>query len=162
MTGARRAPAGHDAHAARAIRAWSSAPPSSPFLALVGLLAPLLGTIDPSEIDPVYRNKKPGVERTIRGDDGKETRVHAPLRHRQLGRDIYSRVVYGARVSLIDRRHGGRAERRRRPRHRPGRRLPPLARRHHHARHGRPDGDPGDPARHRAGLAVARQPAWPW
>src|SRR4030095_14894703 len=36
------------------------------FLALFGALAPMLGTISPSEITPVYRNKKPGAERTIR------------------------------------------------------------------------------------------------
>ncbi|HEY7083948.1 MAG TPA: ABC transporter permease [Hyphomicrobiaceae bacterium] len=71
------------------------------FLALVGALAPILGTIDPSEINPAYRNKKPGAERTIRTEDGKEL----PFVHRfgtdTLGRDVYSRVVYGARVSLI-------------------------------------------------------------
>ena len=74
---------------------------------LIGLAAPLLGTIDPSEINPAFRNKMPGVEQ------------HHPRRRRQrratfthrmgtdsLGRDVYSRVVYGARVSLIDRRHG--------------------------------------------------------
>jgi peptide/nickel transport system permease protein len=70
-------------------------------LALVGVLAPMLGTINPSEINPVYRNKKPGAERMIRADDGKEV----PFVHRfgtdTLGRDVYSRVVYGARVSLI-------------------------------------------------------------
>ena len=70
-------------------------------LALVGVLAPMLGTISPSEINPVYRNKKPGAERMIRADDGKEV----PFVHRfgtdTLGRDVYSRVVYGARVSLI-------------------------------------------------------------
>ena len=71
------------------------------FLALVGALAPVLGTISPSEINPVYRNKKPGAERTIRTEDGKEV----PFVHRfgtdTLGRDVYSRVVYGARVSLV-------------------------------------------------------------
>jgi peptide/nickel transport system permease protein len=67
----------------------------------VGALAPMLGTLDPSEINPVFRNKKPGAERMIRTDDGKEV----PFVHRfgtdTLGRDVYSRVVYGARVSLI-------------------------------------------------------------
>jgi peptide/nickel transport system permease protein len=71
------------------------------FLALIGLFAPLLGTIDPSEINPVFRNKKPGVERIIRGDDGKETVFVHRFGTDSLGRDVYSRVVYGARVSLV-------------------------------------------------------------
>jgi len=61
----------------------------------------VLGTINPSEINPVYRNKKPGVERTIRSDDGKETVFVHRFGTDSLGRDIYSRVVYGARVSLL-------------------------------------------------------------
>jgi peptide/nickel transport system permease protein len=71
------------------------------FLALVGALAPFLGTISPSEINPVYRNKKPGAERTIRTDDGKEVAFVHRFGTDTLGRDVYSRVVYGARVSLI-------------------------------------------------------------
>ena len=71
------------------------------FLALVGLLAPLLGTIDPSEINPAFRNKRPGVERVIRDEDGKETVFVHRFGTDSLGRDVYSRVVYGARVSLI-------------------------------------------------------------
>jgi peptide/nickel transport system permease protein len=70
-------------------------------LALVGLFAPLLGTIDPAEINPVFRNKKPGVERTIRSDDGREVAFVHRFGTDSLGRDVYSRVVYGARVSLI-------------------------------------------------------------
>ena len=71
------------------------------FLALVGLFAPWLGTIDPSEINPVYRNKKPGVERVLRADDGSEVRYVHRFGTDTLGRDVYSRTVYGARVSLI-------------------------------------------------------------
>src|SRR5262245_29596588 len=70
-------------------------------LVLMGSLAPMLGTISPSEINPVLRNKKPGVERTIRADDGKETQFVHRFGTDSLGRDVYSRVVYGARVSLI-------------------------------------------------------------
>ncbi len=71
------------------------------FLTLIGLFAPLLGTIDPSEINPVYRNKKPGVERMLRADDGSEVRFVHRFGTDTLGRDVYSRVVYGARVSLV-------------------------------------------------------------
>jgi peptide/nickel transport system permease protein len=71
------------------------------FLALVGLLAPVLGTIDPSEINPAFRNKRPGAERTIRHADGTETSFVHRFGTDTLGRDVYSRTVYGARVSLI-------------------------------------------------------------
>ena len=117
------------------------------FLALVGLLAPLLGTINPSEINPAFRNKKPGVERMIRDEDGKESVFVHRFGTDSLGRDIYSRVVYGARVSLVIGVTVAALERRRRPHHRPDRRLHPLARRLHHAHHGRADGDPCHPAR---------------
>jgi peptide/nickel transport system permease protein len=70
------------------------------FLALVGALAPMLGTISPSEINPAFRNKKPGAERTIRTDEGKEVVFVHRFGTDTLGRDVYSRVVYGARVSL--------------------------------------------------------------
>ena len=70
------------------------------FLAIVGALAPVLGTIDPAEINPVYRNKVPGVARTLRAADGSEQRFVHRFGTDSLGRDIYSRVIYGARVSL--------------------------------------------------------------
>lgn len=71
------------------------------FMVAIGALAPLLGTIDPAEINPAFRNKKPGAERMIRADDGAETRLVHRFGTDTLGRDIYSRTVYGARVSLI-------------------------------------------------------------
>jgi peptide/nickel transport system permease protein len=67
----------------------------------VGGLAPLLGTMDPAEINPAFRNKKPGVERMVRADDGTERRIVHRFGTDTLGRDVYSRTVYGARVSLI-------------------------------------------------------------
>jgi peptide/nickel transport system permease protein len=70
-------------------------------LLFVGLLAPLLGTIDPSEINPAFRNNMPGAERTIRNDDGTSSTFVHRFGTDSLGRDIYSRVVYGARVSLF-------------------------------------------------------------
>jgi peptide/nickel transport system permease protein len=71
------------------------------FMVLMGTFAPLLGTVDPAQIDPVFRNKKPGVERTIRNADGAEEHFVYRFGTDTLGRDVYSRVVYGARVSLI-------------------------------------------------------------
>jgi peptide/nickel transport system permease protein len=68
---------------------------------LMGVLAPLLGTRDPAEINPSVRNKTPGFEATIRDDEGKRIPVAYRFGTDSLGRDIYSRVVYGARVSLF-------------------------------------------------------------
>jgi peptide/nickel transport system permease protein len=39
-------------------------------MAVIGLAAPLLGTKSPSEINPSFRNRVPGIEQTIRNDDG--------------------------------------------------------------------------------------------
>ena len=70
-------------------------------LALLGVLAPLLDTLPPSEINPVFRNKKPGTERSIRDSSGEEKKYVHRFGTDSLGRDVYSRVLYGARVSLI-------------------------------------------------------------
>jgi peptide/nickel transport system permease protein len=55
-------------------------------MALVAILAPWLGTVDPQALTPIQRLKPPSGEHWFGTD--------------MLGRDIYSRVVYGARVSL--------------------------------------------------------------
>jgi peptide/nickel transport system permease protein len=49
----------------------------------------------------VTRNKTPGFERTIRAADGAETRYVHRMGTDSLGRDVYSRVIHGARVSLL-------------------------------------------------------------
>ncbi len=64
-------------------------------------LAPVLGTRDPAEVNPSVRNKLPGFEATIRDDDGNKVPIGYRFGTDSLGRDIYSRVIYGARVSLI-------------------------------------------------------------
>jgi peptide/nickel transport system permease protein len=70
-------------------------------MTLLGLFAPVLGTIDPTAINPSTRNRVPGFERTIRADDGSTTTFKHRMGTDSLGRDVYSRVVYGARVSLL-------------------------------------------------------------
>ena len=67
----------------------------------IAVLAPVLGTVDPTRIDPASRNKKPGTELTIRLEDGKTMKRVALMGTDSLGRDVYSRVLYGTRVSLI-------------------------------------------------------------
>jgi len=70
-------------------------------LLLASLAAPLLGTIDPSLIDPVNRDLLPGAAGEVMLLTG-ETFAHKFwLGTDSYGRDIYSRVLYGGRVSLI-------------------------------------------------------------
>jgi peptide/nickel transport system permease protein len=56
-------------------------------LILMAIFAPLLGTTDPSALAPSKRTRSPSAEFWFGSD--------------MMGRDIYSRVIYGARVSLI-------------------------------------------------------------
>jgi peptide/nickel transport system permease protein len=70
-------------------------------MVVIAALAPWLGTRDPAEINPSVRNKPPGFETTIRDDEGKKVPVVYRLGTDSLGRDIYSRVIYGARVSMF-------------------------------------------------------------
>ncbi len=54
---------------------------------LMALLAPWLGTVDPTALAPAKRTRVPSAQYWFGTD--------------MLGRDVYSRVVYGARVSLL-------------------------------------------------------------
>ncbi|SDE57038.1 ABC transporter permease [Ruegeria marina] len=68
---------------------------------LMGLLAPVLGTRDPADISPKDRNQPPGYETTVRDNSGAKVPVVYRLGSDTLGRDVYSRIVYGARISLV-------------------------------------------------------------
>jgi len=67
---------------------------------LIALLAPVMGTVDPASIDPASRNKHPGTELSQRDADGNRVTRTAWMGTDSLGRDVYSRVIYGTRVSL--------------------------------------------------------------
>ena len=69
-------------------------------IALAGLAAPLLTSLDPAAINPAFRNKTPGAVETVRADDGTKRELRHWLGTDSLGRDVYTRVVYGARTSL--------------------------------------------------------------
>lgn len=64
-------------------------------------LASLLTPLDPTEINPRNRNKPPGYEAVYKNDDGERYTITAHMGTDKLGRDVYTRVLYGARVSLI-------------------------------------------------------------
>jgi peptide/nickel transport system permease protein len=68
---------------------------------LLGLAAPWLGTVDPVAINPSVRNKLPGFEETVRNDDGGTSTIVHRMGTDTLGRDVYSRTLYGARVSML-------------------------------------------------------------
>ncbi|WFU12900.1 ABC transporter permease (plasmid) [Rhizobium sp. CB3090] len=68
---------------------------------VIGLAAPLIATSDPVAIDPAARNRLPMSETSQRLDDGTRSTVVHLMGTDSLGRDVYSRVVYGARVSLF-------------------------------------------------------------
>jgi len=67
---------------------------------LMGIAAPLLTPLDPAEINPAFRNRAPGAEATMRGSDGTKIVMRHWMGTDSLGRDVYARVVYGARASL--------------------------------------------------------------
>jgi peptide/nickel transport system permease protein len=69
-------------------------------LLLVALAAPWLGTVDPTLFDAASRDLRPGESGEITTLEGETVKHVFPMGSDSFGRDIYSRVLYGARVSL--------------------------------------------------------------
>ena len=63
--------------------------------------APFLTSLDPTDISPRNRNKPPGYMTVHKDDEGSKYEVKAVMGTDKLGRDVYARVIYGARVSLM-------------------------------------------------------------
>src|ERR1700741_1829991 len=55
-------------------------------MALMAIFAPYLGTVDPQALSPIRRLRWPSAQYWFGTD--------------MLGRDVYSRTIYGARISL--------------------------------------------------------------
>ena len=70
-------------------------------LLLVALIAPFLGTVDPTLFDAASRDLLPGQAGEITTLEGETVKHSFLMGSDSFGRDIYSRVVYGTRVSLI-------------------------------------------------------------
>ena len=70
-------------------------------LVAIALLAPVLGTVDPTLFDAGSRDLTPGKSGEITTLEGETIRHTFLMGSDSFGRDIYSRVVHGTRVSLI-------------------------------------------------------------
>lgn len=84
-------------------RNWSVRLGGGAMLALlaVALAAPVLGTVDPSLFDAASRDLRPGQAGEIMTLEGETLKHTFLMGSDSFGRDIYSRVVYGTRVSLL-------------------------------------------------------------
>ena len=70
-------------------------------LLLLAIAAPWLGTVDPTLFDAASRDLKPGAAGEIMTLDGEVLKHTFLMGSDSFGRDIYSRVLYGTRVSLV-------------------------------------------------------------
>jgi peptide/nickel transport system permease protein len=87
---------------ARILGSWSVRIGASvlALLVLVAAAAPWLGTVDPTLFDAGSRDLVPGKAGEITTLDGETIKHTFLLGSDSYGRDIYSRVLYGTRVSL--------------------------------------------------------------
>ena len=70
-------------------------------LLVLALAAPWLGTVDPTLFDPASRDLLPGRVGEVMTLDGNVLQHTFWMGSDGYGRDLYSRVLYGARVSLL-------------------------------------------------------------
>ncbi len=71
------------------------------FMVIVAVFAPLLGTVDPAAMDANHINKAAGMAGNFALPDGQVLAHTFWLGTDNFGRDIYSRVLYGSRISLV-------------------------------------------------------------
>ena len=71
------------------------------FMVVVAMLAPWLGTVDPAAMDANHINKAAGLAGDFALPDGQVLTHTFWLGTDNFGRDIYSRVLYGSRISLV-------------------------------------------------------------
>jgi peptide/nickel transport system permease protein len=70
------------------------------FLVIISITAPWLGTVDPTLFDAASRDLRPGESGEIMTLEGESLKHRFVMGSDSFGRDIYSRVLYGTRVSL--------------------------------------------------------------
>ena len=93
----------HESAWESARRSWSVRIGGTVLLILlfIAIAAPWLGTVDPTLFDAGSRDLTPGKEGEITTLDGEAIKHKFIMGSDSFGRDIYSRVLYGTRVSLI-------------------------------------------------------------
>jgi peptide/nickel transport system permease protein len=104
------APPGAPPHAGAGPDAWRRLAKNWPvrigggtlaLLAVMSLAAPWLAPADPGLLDPVNRDLLPGASAVVVLPDGPNVQQTFWMGTDSYGRDIYSRVLYGGRVSLV-------------------------------------------------------------
>ncbi|MEP6703024.1 MAG: ABC transporter permease, partial [Betaproteobacteria bacterium] len=70
-------------------------------LVLIAIAAPIMGTVDPEVMDGAVMNVLPGVAGEFTLLDGRPVKHTFWMGADSFGRDIWSRVLYGTRISLI-------------------------------------------------------------
>jgi len=70
-------------------------------LVLIALAAPFMGTVDPAVMDGAVMNVLPGESGEFMLLDGRTIKHTFWMGTDSFGRDIWSRVLYGARISLL-------------------------------------------------------------
>lgn len=71
------------------------------FLLLIAIFAPELNTIDPTELDPTIGNLLPGTQAESINLLGETSTRWFLLGTDSLGRDLWSRIAFGGRISLL-------------------------------------------------------------
>mgnify|MGYP003862706807 CR=1 FL=1 len=71
------------------------------FVLLLSLAAPWLGTVDPAAMDSNVINQAAGKSGAFNLPDGSVVQHRFWLGTDNFGRDVYSRVMYGGRISLV-------------------------------------------------------------
>jgi peptide/nickel transport system permease protein len=71
------------------------------FLVIISIAAPWLGAVDPNLFDAASRDLKPGAAGEIMTLEGEVLKHTFVMGSDSFGRDVYSRVLYGTRVSLV-------------------------------------------------------------
>lgn len=69
-------------------------------LALLGVFAPWLGTFDPSAMDPSFISVGAGTAGQVTMPDGAQFAHTFWMGSDSVGRDVWSRVLYGTRISM--------------------------------------------------------------